>query len=186
MKLSDFNKDRELEFYTDKEGKESTRIVEPVTKGKVKFHSISKELLNKLNSLNIRKEKEYDGLTYKIMDILTDIKKDVPLEEFKSMLAYPPNNAFIQFIEQINKEFIDLMDRYSKFKDSINKVNEQINKNINKLPEDIKQEFQKTQMTDEELLESFKREYDAAKDPKAKDEMLDKMIDLKSAIKNKK
>lgn len=186
MKLSDFNKDRELEFYTDENGKESTKIIEPVTRGKIKFHSIGKELLDKLNSVDIRNEKNYDELTYKLMDILTDVEKDVSLEEFKSMLAYPPNNAFISYIDAINKQFIDLMDRYSKFKDSINKVNEQLNENINKLPEDMKKEFQKAQMSDEELLENLKKEYDAAEDPKVRDEMLDKMTDLKIAIKNKK
>ncbi|WP_446897712.1 hypothetical protein ACSVC9_12045 [Clostridium sp. LBM24168] len=186
MKLSDFNRDRELEFYVDEDGKESTKIIEPVKEGKVKFHSISKELLDKLNSIDIKKEREYDGLIYKIMDILTDIKKDVPQEGFKSMLSYPPNNAFISYIDAINKQFIDLMDRYSKFKDNINKVNEQINKNINKLPEDMKKEFRMAQLTPEELLENLKNKYDEEKDPKVRDEMLDKMTDLKITIKNKK
>lgn len=182
MKLSDFNRDRELEFYVDEEGKESTRVIEPITKGKVKFHSISKDLLDKLNSVDIKREKNYDELVYKLMDILTDIKKDIPLEQFKSMLLYPPSDSFIQFIEEINSEFISLMDRFNKFKDSI----EQINKKIANMPDDIKKEFEKAQMTDEELLEGLKKEYDAAEDPKAKDEILDKMMDLKAAIKNQK
>lgn len=186
MKLSDFNKDRELEFYTDEEGKESTRIIEPIARGKIRFHSIGKELLDKLNSVDIKKEKEYDGLTYKLMDILTDIEKDVPLEGYKSMLTYPPNDSFIEFIEQINKQFINLLDRYSRFKSSIRNVGTQLNKRIEGMPEDMKKEFHKAQLTPEELLKNFKKEYDKEKDPKAKDEMLDKMIDLKIAIKNKK
>lgn len=186
MKLSDFNRNRELEFYVNEEGKESTRIVEPITNGKIKFYTISKDLLDKLNSVDIKKEKEYDGLTYKIVDILTDIKKDVPLEEFKSMLAYPPNDSFIGFIEQINKEFINLIDRYNKFKNSIDKVNQQINKKISYMPDEMKKEFQKAQLTPGELLKNLKKEYDAEKDVKTRDEILDKIIDLKVAIKNKK
>ena len=185
MKLSDFTKDRELEFYMDKEGKEATRIIEPLTKGRIKFHSINKGLLDKLNSADIKKEKQYDERVYRLIDILTNVKKDIELEQFKSMLAYPPNNAFIKFITEINREFIDLMNRFTEFKESIDKVNKELDKNIAKLPEDIKQKVVEIQMSDEELLSKLKKEYDIAETQEIKEEILDKIVEIKTRIKNK-
>jgi hypothetical protein len=54
------------------------------------------------------------------------------------------------------------------------------------MPDDIKKEFQMAQLTPEELLKNLKREYDVEKDVKTRDEILDKITDLKIAIKNKK
>ncbi|OBR90711.1 hypothetical protein CLRAG_33590 [Clostridium ragsdalei P11] len=186
MKISDFNQDRELQFYIDKQGKEQSKIVEPGLIGKIKFHTLSKELLNKVSAvINTGKAIEYDELTYKVIPIITNVEMDISLQDFKALLSLPPNNLFIQFIDQINNQFINLVQRVNKFKQDISKVNNEINESIKNLPKDIKDKVEEAQMTDEDKLKKLEQLYSEEKDSKKKHDLLLQVAKLQLLIENK-
>lgn len=186
MKISDFNQDRELQFYVDKSGKEQSKIVEPGLEGKIKFHALSKELLNKVSAaINTGKAIEYNELTYNVIPILTDIEMDISLQDFKALLELPPNNLFINFIDQINDEFINLVQRVNKFKEDISKVNNEINESIKSLPEELKNKVEQAKLTDEEKLSKLEQLYSKEKDTKKKHNLLLQLAKLQSIIDKK-
>lgn len=187
MLISDFNKDRELQFYVDESGKEQSKIVEPAAlEGKIKFHALNKELLNKVSAAINRKEIEYDELTYKVIPIITNVEMDISLQDFKALLSLPPNNLFINFIDQINNEFINLVQRVNKFKQDISKVNDEISKSIKSLPEELKDKVQEAKLTDEEKLAKLEQLYSEEKDTKKKHNLLLELAKLQSILDRKK
>ncbi|ADK14733.1 hypothetical protein [Clostridium ljungdahlii] len=187
MKISDFNKDRELQFYVDESGKEQSKIVEPTAlEGKIKFHALNKEILNKVSAAINRKAIEYDELTYKVIPIITNVEMDISLQDFKALLSLPPNNLFINFIDQINNEFINLVQRVNKFKQDISKVNDEINKSIESLPKELKDKVEEAKLTDEEKLAKIEQLYSEEKDTKKKHDLLLELAKLQSILDRKK
>lgn len=185
MKISDFKKDRELVFYIDEEENEQSKMVEPGGEnGKIKFYSLDKKLLNKVASA-IQGELEYNQLIYEVLPIITDITMDISLEDFNTMLDFPPNNIFINLIDQVNKEFINMVKRYNQFKQNISKTNKEITENINKLPNEIKEKVIENSKTDGEKLADLEVAHENEKDTKKKHELLIKIAKLQFKIENK-
>lgn len=184
MKLSGFMQDRQLEFFLNDKGVEESRIVEPVLQEKIKFHPISKKLLEEFKSIKINEEDNYEEVTYKLIDILTDVDKDISFEDFQEMLAYPPNNQFITFIDEINKSFINLVKRFNKFKENIDNSNKELSESISKLPE-LKEKIEEGKLSNEERLTKLEEQYIAEEDGDKKRDLLKQMAKLQLLIENK-
>ncbi|APM37802.1 hypothetical protein [Clostridium kluyveri] len=185
MKLSGFMQDRQLEFFVNDRGVEESRIVEPVLQEKIKFHPISKKLLEEFKSIKINEEDNYEEVTYKLIDILTDVDKDISFEDFQEILAYPPNDQFITFVDEINKSFINLVKRFNKFKENIDNTNKELTESISKLPEELKEKIEEGKLSNEERLTKLEEQYIAEENGDKKRDLLKQMAKLQLLIENK-
>lgn len=182
MKLSGFMQDRELKFFLNDKGVEESRIVEPVLQEKIKFHPISKKLLEEFKSIKISEEDNYEEVTYKLIDVLTDVEKNISFEDFQEMLAYPPSDQFITFIDEINKSFINLVKRFNKFKENIDNTNKELTESISKLPAELKEKLEEGQLSNEERLTKLEEQYTTEEDGNKKRDLLKQMARLQLLI----
>ena len=130
MKLSDFLVERQVKFNLDG----SFEIVEPVINKSFVLHNLDMDMLKRIENI---KSDEY--FLYEVVDIFTDIEKDIPKEKFQDMMTLPPNDYFCNFIDQMYKLLTDTCEKVYKRKEDAKRMQKEVDDLTNKLPEDVQE-----------------------------------------------
>jgi len=199
VKLSDFLQEKYIESYKDDEGNIKYKIVSPKIDMKgIHFYNlsldvlddISKKLNNDINDNIIEDSKSI----YSILEHLTDIEKDVTVDQFKSMFLLPPNDEFAFIREQLYKEMIDIIKKMQSSSDLAKNVNKEMKDSIEQLPEPVKKVISKQEELSKvipkqnkinklkEKLEVVKEDMDKEKDARKAHDLLIKRANLEKEI----
>lgn len=130
MKLSDFLVERQVKFNLDG----SFEIVEPVINKSFVLHNLDMDMLKRIENI---KSDEY--FLYEVVDIFTDIEKDIPKEKFQDMMTLPPNDYFCNFIDQMYKLLTDTCEKVYKRKEDAKRMQKEVDDLTNKLPKDVQE-----------------------------------------------
>lgn len=199
VKLSDFLQERHIESYKDDDDNIKYRIVSPkINMEGIHFYNlsldvlddISKKLNNDINDNIIEDSKSI----YNIFEYLTDIEKDVTVDQFKSMFLLPPNDEFAFIREQLYKEMIDIIKKMQSSSDLAKNVNKEMKDSIEQLPEPVKKVISKQEELSKvipkqnkinklkEKLEVVKEDMDKEKDARKAHDLLIKRANLEKEI----
>lgn len=133
LKLSDFLVERQVQYNIDG----SKEIIEPQINKKFSLHNLNMDMLKKIENI---KSDEY--FLYEVIDIFTNVEKDVSREEFNDMMMLPPNDRFCDFIDQMYKLLTDTCEKIYKRKEDAKRMQKEVNDLTSKLPEDIQEKIQ--------------------------------------------
>lgn len=141
MKLSDFLRESIIKSYKGENGETKYKLVQPdINIEGVHFHNIS---MNKLDEIS-KKLKDIKGniksdseSIYNIFEYLTDIEKDVDIEQFKSMFILPPNKEFEFIRDQLYYALINILDKFKSIVKLSTKSNKKIDETLGELPVEI-------------------------------------------------
>ena len=141
VKLSDFLQESIIKSYKDEHGEIKYKLVQPdINIEGIRFHNISMnkldEISDKLKDIkgNIKSDSES---IYSIFEYLTDIEKDVDINQFKSMFILPPNKEFEFIRDQLYYSIINILDKFKSIVELSTKSNKKIDETLENLPVEI-------------------------------------------------
>lgn len=141
VKLSDFLQESIIKSYKDEHGEIKYKLVQPdINIEGIRFHNISMnkldEISDKLKDIkgNIKSDSES---IYSIFEYLTDIEKDVDINQFKSMFILPPNKEFEFIRDQLYYSLINILDKFKSIVELSTKSNKKIDETLENLPVEI-------------------------------------------------